>query len=93
MSLGTPGQNALFTFGGTAGQVVSTSATNATFQGCYNFSLLILKPDGSTLASVNACGASASLTNKTLPSTGTYTIKLDPVGSTTGSATLRLTSP
>ncbi len=54
---------------------------------CYmNFS--ILKPDGSSLANTTVCGNS-SLNNQTLPTTGTYTVLVNPFANI-GGATFTL---
>jgi hypothetical protein len=95
VSIATPGQNARLTFSGTAGQVVTALVTNGTFSSyCYAFVLSILKPDGTTLATLSSCsGSSGTLSQKTLPTTGTYTFFLNPDTTQTGTATLTLTSP
>lgn len=94
ISISTPGQNALFTFAGTAGQVITASAFSGTFSGgCPNFILYILYPDGTSLAANGSCGDNASVPNKALPLSGTYTLKIDPSGANTGSVVLKLTSP
>jgi len=76
------------TFSGTAGQVVSLAATNITYP-CWAMWVTILKPDGTSLTSNNMCG-SGSFNNVTLPSTGTYTVLVNP-GANTGGATFTLT--
>ncbi len=93
-SIATPGQNALLTFDGTAGQVVTASVTSS-WTGCVvdQFFLELWKPDGSKLASAFDCGGGASLNNKTLPASGVYTVRFNPVGANTGSATVTLRSP
>jgi hypothetical protein len=50
----------------------------------------VLKPDGTTLKASWYLGSAGTVGNLTLPSTGTYTIKLDPNGSGVGSATVRV---
>ena len=51
----------------------------------------ILKPDGSTLLATFISGLfGAFLDTITLPATGTYTIRLDPYATNTGSVTLQL---
>src|SRR5207244_1413605 len=70
VTISAPGQNAGLTFAGTAGQVVSASATNTTIPGnCnqYAFWFAIVRPDGINLATTNSCGGSVFLTQKTLP--------------------------
>src|SRR5260370_21637873 len=73
-----------------AGQVVSLAMTNSTYSGdCPNVS--IRNPNGSTLASTTICGgSSSSLSNETLPTTGTYTVLVNP-GVATGGYTYTLT--
>jgi len=89
----TAGQNALYTFSGTTGQQVSITMTNSTYTGCNAVVVSILKPDGTQLGAAGICnGTSGFLDSQTLPSTGTYTVKVDPQGTTTGSVTLLLNS-
>ena len=85
-----PGQRAIYSFSGTAGQVVSLAMTNSTYSGdCPNVS--IRNPNGTTLASTTICGgSSSSLSNETLPTTGTYTVLVNP-GVATGGYTYTLT--
>lgn len=73
------------TFSGTAGQRVSLFAT-AGVSGTLN----ILKPDQSILAGTSTGVVSAFIDVRTLPSTGTYTVVLDPLSANTGSITLTL---
>lgn len=93
VSLATPGQRALLTFQGTAGQGVSVVASVSYGSGCSFENLLLLKPDGSQLGTAPICNGNGSLTGLTLPTAGTYTVVLDPPGTTTGTGTLTLTSP
>src|SRR5206468_2399662 len=93
VSVTTPGQNVRLTFAGAAGQVVSALASNNSIPGScfsYAFYLSILRPDGSTLATVPTCGGNVSISQRTLPVGGTYTIVVDPTGANTGSVTLTL---
>ncbi|MGH7265095.1 MAG: IPT/TIG domain-containing protein [Candidatus Rokuibacteriota bacterium] len=89
ITIGTPGQNARLTFTGTSAQRVSLRATSVTIGGTTGLS--ILKPDGTTLA--GPAGATTSggfLDTTTLPTTGTYTVLVDPGGASTGNITLTL---
>jgi hypothetical protein len=52
-----------------------------------------MNPDGSTLASQFGCWGGAVIGQRTLPVSGTYTIRVDPRGLNTGTATVSLTSP
>jgi len=86
------GQNARYTFSGTSGQTVSASLTGNTYTGCNAVVISILKPDGSTLESSGLCtGGSGSLNPVAIPSTGTFTVLVNPQGTTTGSVTVALT--
>jgi YD repeat-containing protein len=87
-----PGQSARYIFTGTAGQHVSLSLTNSTYAGCLSLSASILKQDGSSLGSSNTCGSTLYIDAVTLPFSGTYTVLVDPQGSSTGSATLLLSA-
>jgi hypothetical protein len=89
----SPGQNALVTFSGSAGQRVSLEVGNVTLGSspCCGAKLSLLDPGGATLASILSFGTSgAFLDATTLPLAGTYTILVDPQGTATGSADLRL---
>jgi YD repeat-containing protein len=86
----TPGQNGDYTFSGTASQQVTVSVASNTTS-CVTVTLK--KPDGSTLTSTFSCGGSFSLSQQTLPTTGTYTIRVDPNNTNTGSLNLSVTSP
>jgi YD repeat-containing protein len=84
------GQNARLSFAGNTGQRVSLLVNSSTFPGsCVNGPLRILKPDGATLVSTSLC-AGAFTDAVTLPMTGTYTVFVDPSGTTTGDITLTL---
>jgi RHS repeat-associated protein len=95
LNFATPGQNAYLTFDATQGQQASASFTNGTFTyslGSYAFHARILKPDGSTLISQDyISGSSGSIPATTLPTTGTYTLVVDPDRYLTGSITATLT--
>lgn len=84
VTISAPGQNALLTFNGSTGQKVSLMASNSTIP---SRTILIKKPDGSTLASIPA---GLFIDSQTLPSTGVYTVVVDPVKLDTGSITLTL---
>jgi hypothetical protein len=87
-SNGGAGQNALFTFTGSANQKISLVVSNSTM-GSANVS--ILKPDGSTLVSnFSIASGGGYVDTTTLPVNGTYTIKADPSGANVGSADYQL---
>src|SRR5204863_8753928 len=89
-----PGQRAIYTFGGTAGQRANVNVTNWTVTACPWISntgvVSILNPDGSTLASAGLCNGAAFVDAVTLPSTGTYKLVFDAAGTYTGTANLTL---
>jgi hypothetical protein len=93
---GSPGQNATETFSGTATQKVSLNLTNVTV-GTNLISgtkVSILKPDLTALVAPIDVGTTGKFIEPvTLPTTGTYTIKVDPQGTRTGSLTLSVTNP
>lgn len=77
-----PGQNAKPTFSGTADQQISVALTNNTMAAV---TVSLLKPDGTSLTSSTSSASSFTLSTQTLPTTGTYTVKIDPSGTNTGS--------
>ncbi len=90
-TLTVPGQRARYTFSGTAGQWVNLGMTSVTIS---SSTVSMLKPDGTTLVSTSIGTSGGSLDpTAALPTTGTYTIVVDPSGLATGSMTLTLTSP
>ncbi|MGQ0557707.1 MAG: beta strand repeat-containing protein [Nitrospiraceae bacterium] len=90
-TLTVPGQRARYTFAGTAGQWVNLGLTVVTIS---SSTVSLLKPDGTTLEAgpIGTSGGSIDPIT-TLPTTGTYTIVVDPAVLATGSMTLTLTSP
>jgi hypothetical protein len=85
-----PGQNALATFSGTSGQLVTVHVTGNTM---YFVTVTLLKPDGSQLTSTWWFTSSFDLSQQTLPTTGTYSIAIDPYIADTGSITVNVTTP
>ncbi|HEV7566349.1 MAG TPA: PA14 domain-containing protein [Microbacteriaceae bacterium] len=94
VTLSTPGQNGRLTFSGTAGDRVFLKAVNGTLSsnGSKLTSASILNPDGSSLGSADYIGSGSSgfVDTKTLPTTGTYTVFVNPADDTTGTTTLTL---
>jgi hypothetical protein len=86
----TISQVAQLTFAGTQGQQVSVRLTGNTM----GYTTVVLKkPDGSRLTSTGTSGTTFNLTTQTLPTTGTYTVLIDPSGTATGSINVRVTNP
>lgn len=86
----TPGQNAQATFSGTSGQQVTVRLTSNSMG---STTVKLLKPDGSQLTSATSSASSFNLATQALPTTGTYTITIDPGGTSVGSITVSVTSP
>jgi hypothetical protein len=85
----TPGQNAALTFAGTAGQRVSVSLTDVT----YNLARLkVVNPDSTLLLSsaLSFGPGGGFLEPQVLPATGSYTLVVDPRLLATGTATVQL---
>jgi IPT/TIG domain len=89
VTLSTPGQNGTLTFSGTASQQVTVRMTSNTYGWV---TVRLKKPDGSVLTSLLGFG-SFNLSTQTLPTTGTYTIEVDPSAAATGSINVAVTSP
>jgi hypothetical protein len=86
-----PGQTVRYTFSGTASQLLRLNWSSATVGSSATVAVSVLKPDGSTLSSSSFVnGASSGLDIASLPSTGTYTIVLDPSLAATMSASMSL---
>ncbi len=75
------GQNVSMSFAGTAGQRVSVQLSGGTFSSA---TARLYRPDGTQLAALG-CSTSCLFDAVTLPSTGTYTVFVDPWGTATGS--------
>lgn len=90
VSVGTPGQNASPTFAGTAGQQVTVRVTGNTMS---TVTVRLLRPDGTQMATATSSAASFNLSTQTLPSTGTYTVSINPSAANTGGLTLTVTTP
>jgi YD repeat-containing protein len=86
----TPGQNAEYTFSGTSGQSVTVHLTSDTFT---SVGVSLIDPNGVTLTTGYGSANSFNLTSETLSTTGTYTVKVDPLSSYTGTITVNVTSP
>lgn len=84
-----PGQNGTLTFSGTANQRVSVRMTNGSYTGGSYCTVSLKKPDGTTLDSDFFSG-SGFIDIQTLPTTGTYTIFVDPSDAAVGSVNVTL---
>ncbi|UVT18508.1 MAG: hypothetical protein H8K03_11745 [Nitrospira sp.] len=90
VSLNKAGQTARYTFNGNAGQWVNLGLTGVSIT---STAVTLLTSDGTILASTAVGTAGGGLADQNpLPTTGTYTVLVDPVGSYTGKMTLTLSS-
>jgi hypothetical protein len=91
VSTSVPGENARFTFGGTSGDSRTVTVGSSTFPGCFAFHVSLVRPDGSVRSTVGGCAAGVTLGPALLDATGSWTVLFDPVGPSTGTATVTLT--
>ncbi len=89
LNISRPGQNARLTFDGTASQQVTVRITSNTIN---NVVVALFKPDGTQMTSSQG-GTSFNLATQTLPTTGTYSITVNPPGVLTGSLNVSVTNP
>jgi YD repeat-containing protein len=79
ISITRNGQNGRLTFAGTVGSAATLQVTGiSTTPTGRSVSLVVYKPDGSTLSSASATGSSHTFNLTNLPATGTYTLFVDP---------------
>ena len=97
MPLETPGQNASYTFSGTNAQAIRVQLSGGylgTFP-CVTMKLRRRDPANQNnwidLTQTSGCGGFEL--PYTLPATDTYTITIDPIGNSKGTATVRVISP
>lgn len=88
VSTTAPGENAKLSFAATGGQQVSVQFSSNTYS---SVTASLLAPDKTVVTSMTSSSASFSFPTLTLPSSGTYTIFIDPAGTVTGSIHAGLT--
>jgi RHS repeat-associated protein len=93
VTLGTSGDVGRLTFSGSASERVFVKASTGTLAGTGLYRVLLLKPDGTQLASTGymVSNSLGFIDRTTLPSGGTYTLKVEPLSTTTGTTTVTLT--
>ncbi len=90
VNLNKVGQTARYTFNGTEGQRVNLGLSSVNIT---SSAVTLLTSDGTILASTAVGTAGGGLEDQNpLPTTGTYTVLIDPVGSYTGKMTLTLST-
>ena len=90
VTISRSGQNARYTFGGTASQQATVKITSNTLG---SVSVYLYTPSGAFQTGTTNSAASFNLSTVTLATTGTYTITINPQTTTTGSLNLQVTSP
>ena len=85
----TAGQNGTYTFSGTASQTVTVRVTSNTM----GVTVKLLRPDGTTMTQSITGSANFNLAQQTLPTTGTYSVVIDPSSMQTGSLNVAVTDP
>ena len=80
-----PGQNGRLTFAGTAGQRISMKISNVSYSSA---TAQLVGPDNNPVGGSTLFGTGGGFVDtRTLPTTGTYALVIDPPNTTTGSAT------
>jgi len=88
VSITTPGQNARYTVSGTAGEQVSVTTSGPTFNGRYR--LEWVNSEGHVIAEERYSEReNAFFETVKFPTTGTYTLVVNPEGAATGATTLK----
>jgi YD repeat-containing protein len=93
VTISAPNKIAMILFEGNVGQRVSLQMSGVTIgtNSCCSSRVSIYNPDGTALISPSYVGTSGGFFDtKVLPSTGSYTILIDPESTSTGSLTLTL---
>lgn len=90
VTLGTPNKIAMILFDGISGQRVGLQMSAVTIAGS---TVTVYTPGGATLGSASIGTAGGAIGVSVLPTTGTYTIVVDPSSTNTGSMTLSLGAP
>jgi len=90
LTLDVPGLNGWRKFSGTAGRTVTLKLTSVTIgtSCCSSAKVSVLRPDGATLVSPTNFGTTGKTLTFSLPSSGVYSILVDPQSNGVGSATL-----
>ena len=91
VTISTAGDNAALTFAGSQNQRVAVSLTAVSIgtSGCCSAKASIRKPDGTNLVAPQFFGTVGGFLDAvSLPSSGTYTIYIDPQSTSTGSVTV-----
>jgi hypothetical protein len=88
VTITTPGQNGSLTFSGTSGNVRSFQVTTSSISGGY---VELHRPDGSYAGTYSCLTAGCTAGPATLDASGTWSLFVDPGGTATGTANIKLT--
>jgi len=88
VTISIPGQNGSLTFSGTSGQVRTFQVTTSTISGGY---VELHRPDGSYAGTYTCLTTGCTSSPATLDATGTWSLLVDPSGTATGTASIKLT--
>lgn len=91
MTLSTPGMVGRFQFNGTAGQRIFVNVPNATLPSMCG-ALQLVAADGTGLSSGCIINGQGNIDTTVLPSTGAYTVVMNPDGIATGALTVQVIS-
>jgi YD repeat-containing protein len=89
ISFSVPGQNGKWTLAGDQNDRIMVNVANNTFS---SLNLSLFRQDGSVLATRSSSASKLYLGPTFLPATESYTIKLDPAGASTGTASVNACS-
>jgi len=90
IAVSRPGQTARYTFSGTAGQLLRLSWSSPVISANVGVVITVSKPDGTSLHTTVMVGTSNFTDLPSLPTTGNYTVALDPQSGATFSADFSL---
>ncbi|MGC2163557.1 MAG: hypothetical protein WA634_16735 [Silvibacterium sp.] len=92
VSIDNPGQRALLKFAGEAGELATVDLDSSSFLGeCCSALVGILDSSGTRLPVSNTCGQGAcTLASVVLPTSGTYTLVINPINGSVGSTVVFL---
>ncbi|MGW4423233.1 RHS repeat-associated core domain-containing protein [Streptosporangium sp. NPDC004631] len=89
-TLGRPGQDALYTFTGTVGQLLRLNVSGVASFGGNALFVTVIKPDGAELSAFTTLTADGPVTVPALPVAGSYKVVVDIGNAATGTATVAL---
>ncbi|MEU6408840.1 RHS repeat-associated core domain-containing protein [Microbispora sp. NPDC046933] len=89
-TLARAGQDAIYTFSGTSGQLLRLNVSGVASFGGSNVFVTVIKPDGTELSGYATLSADGAVTVPALPVSGSYKVVVDIGNAATGTVTLAL---